>query len=81
MARKLLTVRGGTTPARPCVVQEAGAEGGAGVGSDQGGSWDLAFYAAGARGLCPQEWTLICATHNLLKLWRSGRGILPLVVS
>ena len=29
------------------------------------------------RGLeaCAQEWKLICATHNLLKLWRSGRGI------
>ena len=22
---------------------------------------------------CAQEWKLICATHNLLKLWRSGR--------
>jgi len=35
------------------------------------------------RGLaaCAQEWTLICATHNLLKLWRSGRGIFPLAVS
>ncbi len=29
------------------------------------------------RGLeaCSQEWKLICATHNLLKLWRSGKGI------
>jgi transposase len=29
------------------------------------------------RGLeaCSQEWKLICATHNLLKLWRSGNGI------
>jgi transposase len=29
------------------------------------------------RGLeaCREEWTLICATHNLLKLWRSGQGI------
>lgn len=29
------------------------------------------------RGLeaCAQEWKLICATHNLLKLWRSGKGI------
>jgi len=44
---------GGTTPARPCVVQEAGAEGGACVGSDQGGSWDSAFYAQRAFGLCP----------------------------
>ena len=35
------------------------------------------------RGLaaCAQEWTLIYATHNLLKLWRSGRGIFPLAVS
>ena len=41
------------TPARPCVVQEAGSHGGAGVWSDQGGSWDSAFYAAGAGGLCP----------------------------
>ncbi len=24
---------------------------------------------------CSQEWKLICATHNLLKLWRSGKGI------
>lgn len=29
------------------------------------------------RGLeaCSEEWKLICATHNLLKLWRSGKGI------
>ncbi len=29
------------------------------------------------RGLeaCAQEWKLICATHNILKLWRSGKGI------
>jgi transposase len=29
------------------------------------------------RGLeaCSQEWKLICTTHNLLKLWRSGKGI------
>jgi transposase len=29
------------------------------------------------RGLeaCREEWKLICATHNLLKLWRSGQGI------
>jgi hypothetical protein len=29
------------------------------------------------RGLeaCSQEWKLICATHNLLKLWRSGKGV------
>ena len=29
------------------------------------------------RGLtaCSNEWKLICATHNLLKLWRSGRRI------
>ena len=39
--------------ARPCVIQEAGAEGGAGVGSDQGGSWDSAFYAQRACSLCP----------------------------
>ena len=28
------------------------------------------------RGLnaCRSEWTLICATHNLLKLWRSGKA-------
>ncbi len=24
---------------------------------------------------CSQEWKLICATHNLLKLWRSGKEI------
>lgn len=24
---------------------------------------------------CAQEWKLICATHNLLKLWRSGKAI------
>lgn len=31
------------------------------------------------RGLeaCSQEWKLICATHNLLKLWRSGKGFAP----
>jgi hypothetical protein len=23
---------------------------------------------------CCSEWSLICATHNLLKLWRSGKG-------
>ena len=23
---------------------------------------------------CASEWRLLCATHNLLKLWRSGRG-------
>ena len=30
------------------------------------------------RGLeaCSEEWKLICATHNLLKLWRSGKGII-----
>lgn len=29
------------------------------------------------RGLeaCAQEWKLICATHNLLKLWRSGKMV------
>jgi transposase len=29
------------------------------------------------RGLeaCAQEWKLICATHNLLKLWRSGKAV------
>jgi len=29
------------------------------------------------RGLdaCAQEWQLICTAHNLLKLWRSGKGI------
>ncbi len=32
------------------------------------------------RGLeaCAQEWKLICATHNILKLWRSGKGIAAL---
>lgn len=25
---------------------------------------------------CAEEWKLICATHNLLKLWRSGKVIL-----
>jgi len=39
--------------ARAGAVQEAGADGGAGVGSDQGGSWDSAFYAPRACGLCP----------------------------
>ena len=39
--------------ARAGAVQEAGAEGGAGIGSDQGGSWDSAFYAQRACGLCP----------------------------
>ena len=24
---------------------------------------------------CAAEWKLICATHNLLKLWRSGKGM------
>ncbi|MHB9098804.1 MAG: transposase [Syntrophales bacterium] len=24
---------------------------------------------------CSQDWKLICAMHNLLKLWRSGKGI------
>jgi hypothetical protein len=24
-------------------------------------------------GACASEWRLICTTHNLLKLWRSGR--------
>lgn len=24
---------------------------------------------------CTQEWKLICATHNLLKLWRSGKAM------
>lgn len=24
---------------------------------------------------CAQEWKLMCATHNLLKLWRSGRSM------
>ncbi len=24
---------------------------------------------------CAQEWKLICATHNLLKLWRSGEAL------
>ena len=24
---------------------------------------------------CAQEWKLICATHNLLKLWRSGKMV------
>lgn len=24
---------------------------------------------------CAQEWKLICATHNLLKLWRSGQAV------
>ena len=23
---------------------------------------------------CRSEWSLICATHNLLKLWRSGKA-------
>jgi len=23
---------------------------------------------------CQSEWSLICATHNLLKLWRSGKA-------
>ena len=55
---------GGTTPARPCVVQEAGSHGGAGVGSDQGGSWDSAFYAAGARGLCPGMGIDSCNTQS-----------------
>jgi len=26
---------------------------------------------------CASEWQLICATHNLLKLWRHGRRALP----
>lgn len=25
---------------------------------------------------CAQEWKLICATHNLLKLWRSGKMVI-----
>ncbi|MBI4422162.1 MAG: hypothetical protein HY554_00450, partial [Elusimicrobia bacterium] len=24
--------------------------------------------------LAPCEWSLLCATHNLLKLWRSGKA-------
>jgi len=39
--------------AGPCAVQEAWLNGGACVGSDQGGSWDSAFYAQRACGLCP----------------------------
>jgi len=39
--------------AGPRVVQEAWLNGGACVGSDQGGSWDSAFYAQRACGLCP----------------------------
>jgi hypothetical protein len=23
---------------------------------------------------CQSEWSLICATHNVLKLWRSGKA-------
>jgi len=38
-------------------------------------------YREDGQGRGAQEWTLICTTHNLLKLWRSGRGILPLAVS
>jgi len=35
------------------------------------------------RGLeaCSQEWKLICATHNLLKLWRSGKGIAAMMTA
>jgi len=28
-------------------------------------------------GACASEWRLICATHNLLKLWRTGRAARP----
>jgi hypothetical protein len=24
---------------------------------------------------CDREWTVLCTTHNLLKLWRSGKAI------
>jgi transposase len=30
-------------------------------------------FARRGRAACAAEWQLVCATHNLLKLWRSGR--------
>jgi len=70
--------------ARAGVIQEAGAEGGACVGSDQGGSWDSAFYAQRACGLCPgmdidlrntQSPEVVAKWKGGGCLWRSRRSI------
>ncbi len=34
-------------------------------------------FARRGRAACAAEWQLVCATHNLLKLWRSGRQYGP----
>ena len=34
-------------------------------------------FARRGRAACAAEWQLVCATHNLLKLWRSGRQYRP----
>jgi len=74
MARKLLTVRGRALyKKRGQMVEPV-------FGQIKAGRGIRHFMRRGLAA-CAQEWALICATHNLLKLWRSGRGILSLAVS
>jgi len=80
MARKLLTARGVRPLRGRALYKKRGQRVEPVLGQIKAGRGIRHFMRRGLAA-CAQEWALICATHNLLKLWRSGRGILPLAVS
>ena len=56
------------------VVPDAQGDCGTGVRADQRVAWFRRFLLRGLQKV-RAEWKLICLTHNLLKLFRSGRGL------
>jgi len=66
MERRLLTGRGQARYRRRAQIVEPV------FGQIKDGRGVRRFSRRG-RAACAAEWTLLCATHNLLKLWRSGR--------
>jgi hypothetical protein len=36
-------------------------------------AWDCGRFMRRGTAACDSEWKLLCATHNLLKLWRNGK--------
>jgi len=66
MARRLVTKRGAARNRRRAAIVESV------FGQIKERRGIRRFQRRGV-GPCAAEWKLVCATHNLLKLWRAGR--------
>ncbi len=67
MTRRLLTKRGQALYRRRSVLVEP-------VFGQVKGARQITCFMRRGREACDSEWKLITLTHNLLKIWRSGRG-------